>query len=468
MHWFKQRSQKKRFTGFIIVSILVFTLFFSPNISKALDEFQEQIDIISEVYYYIAAYHVSDVDKEELMAGAIEGMIKTLDDPYTTYFSEAEYREFEGMLNSNFTGIGVYIEEKGGYIVVQAPIPGSPAEAAGLKAGDIIIKVEGQDITNMPSEQVINLIKGPEGTKVKITIKRAEQISDVTITRQRIQLPSVEAEMLDQGIGYLRLYQFGENAGQEVQQQLEKLKQQGMKKLIFDLRGNPGGYLNTSLDILENFIVDGPALYVKDKTGVLQSVNISNGTNWDLPTVVLIDDGSASAAEIVAGALKDYNKATIMGTNSFGKGTVQQLIPLDAGGYLKLTIEEYMTPKKKQVNKIGIKPDILVENPAAQLSSAIKHLGGKSIFIGLQGKEWIEANGQDYFSLRAVVEALDGSVKWIDKVGVEVTFKSQKKIIPLSELLIKNQSSYISQENLIKYLPVKIEKEQDIVLITEK
>ena len=468
MQQLKHSLKKRKLLTSIIGITLAITILFTPTIGKAIDEFQKQLDILTEVYYYIAAYHVSDVDKDELMAGAIQGMLDTLDDPYTTYFTDEEYQEFEGMLNSNFTGIGVYIEEKDGYIVVQAPIPGSPAEAAGLKAGDLIIKVEGQDIKNLPSEQVVNLIKGPEGTKVTITIKRGEQVSNVTISRQKIQLPSVEADMIDQEIGYLRLYQFGESSGQEVKQQLEQLKKQGMKKLILDLRGNPGGYLNASLDIAKNFIVEGPIVYVKDKSGVLQAVSISNGSNWDLPTVVLIDSGSASASEIVAGALKDYNKATIIGTNSFGKGTVQQLIPIEAGGYLKLTIEEYMTPKKQKVNQIGIKPDIEVNNVVAQLSKAILHLGGEVPFVASKGEEWIQVNGKDYIAVRSAVEALGGKVKWIDKVGVEISYNGQSSTVPLSDLLVKNQTSYMPLEALVKYIPVEVQKEQEVVIIKLK
>ncbi|MFX0560789.1 S41 family peptidase [Tepidibacillus infernus] len=457
----------------IIAIILVLSLFsFIPNVAQAEDQdpLEKQKAIMNEIYELIEYYHLQGVDPDELMQGAIWGMIDTLGDPYTAYFTDEEYQSFTDSLNGSFVGIGVVVEKNEEGITVQTIIPGSPAEEAGLQVGDLIKSVEGISTEGKTLEQVTNQIKGEEGTSVTMVIQRDEETMTKTITRGDVYLPSVESEMLTKEIGYLRLYAFGERAADEFKQHLEQLKEKGMKKLILDLRDNPGGYLDAALKISKNFIKEGPIVYVKDNIQQEEELAIQGGTDWNSPMVVLINEGTASASEILTGALKDYNKATIVGTNSFGKGVVQSLIRLENGGYLKLTTNEYFTPKKNKMNKIGIKPDIMVEEVDQQLSTAISTLGEKNIFVSAIGSNWIQENNKDYVALRPLVHALGGKIFWNSKSSsLDVVIGKTKMVLTKGKsagFMIKDGQSFLTLAELTKQLPeLKINKKQEILTI---
>jgi len=437
------KRNKKRVLAIILAVVIVAAI---PTITNAVSRFQKQYDLIQEVFEYVEYYHIKDVDPDKLTQGAIDGMLNTLEDPYTTYFTDEEYNDFIEGIDNSFTGIGIYVDNQDKYIVVQSTIKDSPAEAAGIEAGDLIIKVDGVDIVGKKVEEAVNLIKGQEGTKVNLTIKRGDQLLNKQVVRAKIQLPLVEAEMLTDDIGYLKLYTFSNSSAAEFKTELKNLENQGMEQLILDLRGNPGGYLNSALDISKNFIANGPIVFTKDKYQQEEELGINNGTDWNKPMVVLIDEGTASASEILAGALRDYDKATIVGSNSFGKGTVQTLIDLESGGYLKLTINEYFTPNKSKINGIGIKPDIEIAEEDEQLEAAIAHLSDASMYKPKLGTDWIKVNGKDYVALKELSAYFNGSIKYntITKT-INITIGNDKLEYKSNSagIIIRNGKSYI-------------------------
>ncbi|MGD9677933.1 MAG: S41 family peptidase [Vulcanibacillus sp.] len=439
----------------LILTLAVAIIFSIPYVSKATDYTQHQLDILAEIYSLIKEYHISGVDYDTLTKGAINGMIESLEDPHTKYFTEEEYQEFIGDIDGSFTGIGIYIQEKDDYIGVQSPIIGSPAEAAGLKAGDLITHVDGISIKGKSTEEAADLIRGKEGTTVQITFIRNAEEFTVEVVRASIQLPSTEADMLTEDTGYLRIYTFSSQVDNDVAADLAMLKEKGMENLILDLRGNPGGYLNAALNVSSLFIENGPIVYVKDNLGNEQELAISNGVNWDLPLIVLIDGGSASASEILAGALKDYNKATIVGENSYGKGTVQNLISLDNGGYLKLTVNEYFTPNKNKMNEVGIKPDVIVADAEKQITTALLILEGNNSYkeyMPVINSSWIQKSGQDYIALREMINYFDGNIIYSSKQKtIKILLGNEQinlQIDASNGLIIENGKSYISLEQL--------------------
>lgn len=443
------KRNKKRV---LVVALALALVVAIPYVTNAVSKFQKQYELIQEVFEYVENFHIKDVDPDTLTQGAIDGMLKTLDDPYTTYFTDEEYQQFIEGIDNSFTGIGIYVDKQDEYIIVQSTIKNSPAEAAGLQAGDQIIKVDGVDIVGKKVEEAVSLIKGQEGTKVNLTLKRGEQILEKQITRAKIQLPLVEAEMLTDEIGYLRLYTFSNNSVAEFKTELENLEKQGMEQLILDLRGNPGGYLNSALEISKSFIEQGPIVYIKDKHQQEEVLSIKNGENWDKPLVVLIDEGTASASEILAGALRDYDKATIIGSNSFGKGTVQTLIDLESGGHLKLTVNEYFTPNKSKINGIGIKPDIEVTAEDEQLQAAITYLSDTTkLYNPKLGTEWIKVNEEDYIALKELALHFNGSIQYNDatkKITIVIGNDHIEYKLNSPGIIIKNGKSYIDIEQI--------------------
>lgn len=443
------KRNKKRLLVAVLALVLVASI---PYVTNAVSKFQKQYELIQEVFEYVEYYHIKDIDPDKLAQGAIDGMLETLEDPYTTYFTDEEYKQFIEGIDNSFTGIGIYVDKQDEYIIVQSTIKNSPAEAAGLQAGDLIIKVDDVDIVGKKVEEAVGLIKGPEGTKVKLTLKRGDKLLDKEVVRAKIQLPLVEAKMLTDEIGYLRLYTFNNNSASEFKTELSNLENQGMEQLVLDLRGNPGGYLNSALEISKSFIDEGPIVYIQDKNKQEDVLRISNGKNWDKPLVVLIDEGTASASEILAGALRDYDKATIMGSNSFGKGTVQTLIDLESGGHLKLTINEYFTPNKSKINGIGIKPDIEVTDKEQQLQAAIAYLSDTTkLYSPKLGTDWIKIDGKDYIALKELSNSFNGSIKYnatTKTIDISIGNEQYEYKHNSPGIIIKNGKSYIDVQQI--------------------
>lgn len=340
---------------------------------KAIDDLS-QVGDVSKYYNLfnlrnmLFSTYDGEIDDEKLLEGAMKGMADAIGDPYTVYMNQDEFVTFIESSQGSFYGIGAQLGIRDNNVTIIAPVEGSPAEKAGLKAGDIILKVDDYEVNELNTEAVVSRVRGEEGVPVTLTIKRegVEDPLEIKIVRAEIKTESVKGEILEDGIGYIQLTTFSdEEVSDKFVEKLNELKQQGMKKLILDLRGNPGGYLNECVEIASNFIPEGEVItYTIDKYDKKVISNSLGGDAIGMPLVVLVDGGSASASEVVTGALRDYEVATIIGTRTFGKGIVQQLrvLPNDMGG-LKVTTSKYYTPNGENIHGTGIEPNIVVEIP---------------------------------------------------------------------------------------------------------
>lgn len=355
--------------------------------------------------YYIES---SALDKQKMVWGAISGMVNSLDDPYTVFLPPKENSDFKEDLGGQFEGIGAQLGLKEGRVMVISPLKGNPAEKAGIRSGDFILKVNDEDTTGWTLPEAVSKIRGKKGTTVKLNILHEGEMkaSDITVTRDEIRVPSVESWIKTAGeiteitgvpgldvlrkntgkVGYIRLTRFGDNSNQEWLSAVDQLVQSGIrdgrvKGLIFDLRGNPGGYLQGAVFIASEFISKGTIVTQENSDGTKEDYPVDrNGRLTDVPVIVLIDKGSASAAEIVAGALRDYKRARLVGEQSFGKGSVQTPMDLKDGAGLHITTGKWLLPNGDSINKTGIIPEfeVKLDSPTAsadaQLAKAVELL----------------------------------------------------------------------------------------------
>jgi carboxyl-terminal processing protease len=327
------------------------------------------------------------VDQETLMRGAIRGMLESLGDEHTSYMDSEEYRRANLPMEGEYEGIGAWVDLSGDYMKIISPMPDSPAEKAGLLAGDQIIEVDGEDVSGLDGSLVLRRVLGKAGTAVTLTIQReGMEPFEVTIQRAKIQVPSVESEILEGNIAYVRLYTFGEKTNSELQQALKEVLADDPKGLIVDLRNNGGGFLSTAIDVVSQFIGEG--VVMKEVYGDGKEVIFSakpKGLATKIPLVILTNNGTASASEIVAGAVQDYSRGTLVGETTYGKGSVQNWISLkDDQGAVRVTIARWLTPKGRQINGVGLTPDVevilteenITNNQDPQLEKAIEILKG--------------------------------------------------------------------------------------------
>ena len=304
------------------------------------------------------------VDDTALMQGAIRGMMAALGDKQTFYMDPQSFENETTVLKGSYEGIGAYVDTRGDYLTIVSPIAGSPAEAAGLQPGDKVIAIDGHDMTGVPPEEARSKVIGPEGTQVTLTIAREGEQKPLvfTITRAKIIQPSVTGKMLENGIGYIDINTFGDNTTQELRQTLKTLLAQNPKGLIIDLRFNPGGYLTAAIEVSSEFIDKGPIVWEKFGNGKLQEHDaLGNGMATKIPLVVLVNQDSASASEILTGALQDYGRAKVVGVQSYGKGSVQIHQPLSNNqGAARVTIAKWLTPNKRAIDHVGLAPDVFV------------------------------------------------------------------------------------------------------------
>ena len=331
------------------------------------------------------------VKDSDLMQGAIRGMLNALGDSHTLYESPQEHAVTDSTLSGQLDGIGAFVDKGEGGLLIVSTFPGSPAAAAGLKGGDLVVKVDTTDITTMDEVQAITLVRGPAGSKVHLTIirKGSDQPLEFDVIRAQINIPSVESKMLSNDVAYLKINAFGTNTGSEAKSALSTLLKQQPHSLILDLRNNPGGYLDTAIEVASQFLPGGQVvLKVHSGDGHEQVYNAaSGGSATALPMVVLIDGGSASASEILAGAIQDNQRGSLVGVTSYGKGTVQQIHQLsDNGGFIRVTIARWLTPLGRTIDKVGLTPNVAVpltaDDRAAgrdpQLDKAISILAGQN------------------------------------------------------------------------------------------
>lgn len=329
------------------------------------DTVYEDLRTFTEVFSTIKKHYVDEVNQRDLIRSALKGMVNHLD-PHSAYLTPEAYKEFQTETKGEFGGIGIQIGIKDNTLTVIAPIEDTPAWRAGIKAGDKILKIDGQTTKDMNINDAVSKMRGPKGKSVVLTIQREEwkEPRDITIVRDIIKIKSVKYKMIDKEIGYIKLVQFQETTAQDLSNALKSLKDSGMNSLILDLRNNPGGLLQSAVDVSEQFLPPKHLVVsIKGKSGEKMDYYTENlrAAYTEIPMIVIVNQGSASASEIVAGALQDWGRALVIGVQTFGKGSVQSLIPLSDGSALKLTTAKYYTPKGKSIHTVGIMPDILVK-----------------------------------------------------------------------------------------------------------
>jgi len=360
----------------------VFQAMTDEELEELFQPFWESWDLLHENYVD------QPLDDLALMRGAISGMLAATGDKHTSYMNPEQFEQANAeMSGEEYTGIGAWVNTTGEYIEVVSPMKNSPAEKAGLKAKDVVIAIDGEDMTGIPGDLALQKILGPAGEAVTLTIRRGEEILEFTIVREKITVPAVEYEMLEDDIAYIALNTFNELSTKQMRDALKELLPQNPKGLIFDLRNNGGGFLVTAIEITSEFISDGIVMYEEYGDGSRESYNAQpGGLATEIPLVVLINEGTASASEITAGAIQDYGRGTLIGVTSYGKGSVQNWIALktERGG-VRITIARWLTPNGNQINEVGLTPDIEVpytqEDVDAdrdpQLDAAIDFLNNK-------------------------------------------------------------------------------------------
>lgn len=357
------------FITFMVTSISLYTYFVNNPISITSKSSSSSKDIAGTLQKYkeiIDKYYLGDVDEEKLKEGAIKGYIEGLGDPYTEYISADEMEDYLSDTMGNFVGIGIYMVKntEKGKIQVLAPIKGSPAEKAGIQAGDLILTVDGVDYSADEMTIASNKIKGEEGTTVTIEVLRGTETKKYELKREKVKVNQVEGKVLSNNIGYINFTSFDETTADDFKAKFEELNKQGIKSLIIDLRNNGGGIVDQALQIAD-YVADKDSvlLYEVDKNNKETVKKAKTDPIINMPIIILTNENTASASEILAGALKDLGKAKTVGTTTYGKGVIQQILKLSDGSGLKVTIEEYQTPNRNKIHKIGITPDEEVKLP---------------------------------------------------------------------------------------------------------
>jgi len=364
------------FLTFIITTLYITNKynFTESDISSLLSSSSTGNNLSKRIDYikiFLNKLYLNDIDEEKAKDEAIRGYVSSLGDPYTQYITKDEMEDYAVNLKGNYVGIGVYIAtntEKNA-IQILMPIKGGPAEEVGILAGDIITSVNGVKYTGEEIDIAADKMKGEEGTTVEITILRNQEIKNFKITRRKVITNPVESKMLENNIGYIQITSFDEETANGFKNEFEKLKKQGITSLIMDLRNNGGGLLEESLKILDYIVPKGKELLVTvNKENKEKVTKAEEDVLIDMPIVVLVNENSASASEVLVGALKDLNEATIVGIKTYGKGVIQQLITLNDGSGLKVTVEEYYTPSRNKINGIGVEPNVVVKLPETVIS----------------------------------------------------------------------------------------------------
>ncbi len=338
---------------------------------------------IRDIDHQLGLHYIEEIDKSKMYEEAVKAYVAALGDPYTNYLTKEEYEAFEQDLAATYDGIGAPIvkDKETMLVMIVSPYKDSPAEKAGLRTGDIILAVDGVDTTGMDPDEVARRIRGEKGTEIVLTIRRDTEgktaTMDISVVRATITIPTISAKMLEDSIGYIAIYGFDAPTAEQFKTELRNLQAQGLKGLVIDLRGNPGGYLEIATQIADEIILRGLVVYIEDKNGNREEFSAINAAKLEIPIAVLVDQGSASASEILAGALKDHELATIVGTTTFGKGLVQNTFPFLDGSALKVTIAKYYTPNGEYIHSKGIEPHVKVELEKPETgSSAAQSSGG--------------------------------------------------------------------------------------------
>ncbi len=377
---------KKNYLKFLFL----IQIFFFQNVYSIENNIYEKIDLFGEVLEKVNEEYVDEINQSESMDSAINGLLQSLD-PYSAYMSPETFNEMQTETSGKFGGLGIEVSMESGVVKVISPIDDTPASRAGIKAGDYIVKIDDIQVQGKSLSEAVDLMRGPVGSGIELTVRRRGEKKALTFTivREIIEIKSVKADKLERNIGYIRLTSFNENSAKQIKKEIKKLENDNdVKAYILDLRNNPGGLLSQAIKISDFFLTDGEIVSTKsrkkseNRKWFASKGDLTNGKNL----IVLINYGSASASEIVAGALKDHKRAILLGENSFGKGSVQSIIPLNNKGAIRLTVAKYYLPSGKSISEVGVSPDIEIEEETNefriktetdnQLSYAIKLLNG--------------------------------------------------------------------------------------------
>ena len=362
----KERASITWVSGLVVVGALVLGLLIGKGVEKTgyASESYEELKVFAEVLTQVKKHYVEEVKTNDLVHGAVRGMLKTLD-PHSAYMTPEMYKEMRVETKGEFEGLGIQIGIKDHHVTVIAPIEGTPAHAAGIETGDVILKVDDTPTKDLTLMEAVQRMRGPKGTSVTLTVRRegAPDMLSFTLVRDTIKIRSVRSRLLDDHIGYVRISQFQESTPKDLGKELVKVHDEGSQGLILDLRNNPGGLLSSAVGVSEQFLQpDTLVVSVKGRDGRKDEYRSSPPMDPpEYPMIVLVNQGSASASEIVAAAMQDWGKAVILGKTTFGKGSVQTILPLSDGSGLRLTTAKYYTPRGESIHSVGVKPDIVVE-----------------------------------------------------------------------------------------------------------
>ncbi len=427
--WFEVVNLRKKSIR-LLAAFLFFTFLAAAPCHLAAESRDAGVDTLEEILNCIVDLHISKPDSDALIEGAIGGLLDSLKDPYTEYLSPVQTKDFSDFFEGDYAGVGIHMEPGNDYPRVIGIIDHTPADKAGIKPGDLIVKVDGVDVAREPLGEIVYKIRGPEGTHVRLTVRRAGAGDmDFKIMRAKIDIPTVSGTILDGDTGYIRISTFGKETGNEFDKVLEDLIRQGAAKLVLDLRDNPGGIVYSAFKICGNFIEPGQMVVsTLNRSGDREEYGAEgNPIGRGMRVAVLVNQNSASAAEILAGALQDYGAAVLVGNRTYGKGTMQAVVQLNAGGVLKITTDRCRTPKGRVIDGAGIHPDIQVLTPELAQVAALRYLNQqrKSTVIFQTGNAGAMVNGSAveagrvllredtvYLPLRFVFEALGYRVDW--------------------------------------------------------
>lgn len=447
-------NMRKSIKRLAMLTLAIVMLVSMPiNFAQAADEvtdeqqkLQNDLDYLGKMLRFIKATYLHEVTEDELIEGAMKGLFFNLDD-YSNYYTPEEYAELNEIVTGDFGGIGLHIIEQKGYITIITPIDGTPGFNAGIKPGDKVVSIDGTNVVGYTANKVSELMRGEPGTKVKLGIIR-EGVKGVIyfdITREIIKINPVKYEILDNNIGFIKIADFNSHTLENVIKALNEFDSKEVDKIIFDIRNNPGGSLREVINVLRLLVPEGPLVHINNADGSTQTYESYN-TETKYELAVLVNEGSASASEIFAGAVQDKKAGTVIGTTTYGKGTVQTILPLTNDGGIKITVAEYLTPNKNVVNKVGIKPDIVVEN--AYMESKVDL--SKIPALEKKRKPTLNTVGLDVLGAEQILQLLGYSINEPDGILDQVTFNTIKEFQKDNGLSSYGVLDFTTQDALTK------------------